>query len=165
MRNKGCYHETLRIIITLYAIVINVLHFCFEPCALKMTSKMKHMSALFLMNGIYLICLIQNTFVIYFTTLQAICTNCPECTSVCAALNELFCGCVLHATTCRNTAAKLNINSIIYIAKHCVRTIQWTFLGGRGRGCALAMDLQRYITATIMLWGGGGGFGQLYVYM
>ncbi len=31
----------------LYAIVINVLHFCFELCALKMTSKMKHMKALF----------------------------------------------------------------------------------------------------------------------
>ncbi len=41
--------------------VINVLHFCFELRMLKMTSKMKQMIALFLMNGIYLISLIQNT--------------------------------------------------------------------------------------------------------
>ncbi len=32
----------------LYAIVINVLHFCFELRVLKMTSKIKHMIVLFL---------------------------------------------------------------------------------------------------------------------
>ncbi len=54
-------------------------------------------------------------FVIYVTTLHAICTKCPECTSerVCTALNESFCRCVLHATMCRNTAAKLKMNSIL----------------------------------------------------
>ncbi len=39
---------TMQIIFTF----IYVLHFCFELRALKMASKMKHMIALFLMNGI-----------------------------------------------------------------------------------------------------------------
>ncbi len=66
-------------------------------------------------------------FVLYVITLQAICTKCPECTSEVSARlwRNSFCGCVLHATTCRNTAAKLKINSIYYISVLIIMLCLW----------------------------------------
>ncbi len=62
-------------------------------------------------------------FVIYVTTLQAICTKCPECTSerVCTALNELL---LWMCSSCNNMQ-KLKINSIYYNSVLIVMLCIW----------------------------------------
>ncbi len=91
IRNAGSLSKKIITLCRLNAIVINVLHFCFELHTLKMTSKIKHIIALFSSEWTHLNSFLSYRirFIIYVTTLQAICTKCrSEC--VYAALNELF---------------------------------------------------------------------------
>ncbi len=101
----------------LYAIVMYVLHYCFELRVLKMTSKIKIMRTQFFYEWDSTNFSHTEYASLFMLRLYRLSTqNAPSIqVNVSARLwMNSFCGCVLHAATCRNMAAKFKWTAFYY---------------------------------------------------